>query len=117
MRYRKSYYNIGKPRKRDNPEGRLLLQIIKYCKFKGAYVGKVKTTGAYKGGQFIKDPYLMRGLPDCLCFYNNKMYFFETKVGKNGLTPHQQTFQLVCRQANIPYVVIRDLETIQKIIQ
>ena len=104
--------------KRGNPEAHLVLQIIKYCKARGYFCGKVKVKGSFsKQGYFIKDPYLIKGLPDILCFTDDKVYFIEAKVGNNTQTPEQQAFQLLCKSAGIPYILAYDLETVQKIIK
>lgn len=79
--------------KRGNPEAHLLLQIIKYCKLKGCYVGKVKVKGSFNKRGFIFDPYLLTGLPDAFCFKGGIMYAIETKVKGNKQTPNQETFQ------------------------
>jgi len=103
--------------RRGSPEAHLLLQVIKYCRARGAYIGKIKNKGTLnKAGNFIFDPYLMRGLPDALMFYNRKLYFIETKAGSNDLTPEQNDFKRNCEACDITYLVIRNLDEIIKIV-
>ena len=111
-----SPYWHGFKRKKNDPEAQLVLSIIKYLRGKGYSAGKIKVKGfPAKEGGFIKDPYLMRGLPDIIVFKNTSMVFIEAKVGKNDLTPHQETFQLLCSQTSIPYLIARSIEDIRYI--
>lgn len=100
--------------RKGTPEGHLQLQILKYLKFKGYYCAKLKNKGSYYKGRYIKDRYQCLGLPDLICF-TPKLYFIECKVKGNIQTPHQQTFELLCNKANVPYIVAYDLETIIKL--
>lgn len=108
---------LNRPRKKDNPEGRLQLQIIKYLKIMGAVVGKTKTHGVREGRAYRFDIYTFRGFPDLCCFYKQRMYFIEVKPPAGKQSPEQQQFELLCKEANIPYILARDLETIQEIIK
>lgn len=98
-------------RKRDNPEGRLQLQIIHYCKGKGYIIGKTKTKGSQIGKRFLFDIYQFRGFPD-LVLFSPKFYFIEVKA-KNGIqSPEQKNFQILCNNANIPYILAHSLEEV-----
>ena len=78
---------------------------------KGFACGKVKTTGALKGSQFIRDPYLFRGVADLLVF-TPKLMFIEVKAGKNKQSPDQLHFEQMCQNADIPYVLAYSLDDI-----
>jgi hypothetical protein len=108
---------LNKPHKRGNPEGQMQLQIIHYCRVRGYKIGKTKTTGIKRGRSFCFDPYTFRGFPDLTCFANNKLYFIEVKSPKGEQTPEQMDFEGFCKQANIPYILARNLEDVQEIIK
>ncbi len=67
-------------RKHDNPEGRLVRQIIEYLRACGAVGGKVKTTGIVRNGRYTFDQYLFRGKADIECFHKGIMYCIEVKA-------------------------------------
>ena len=71
---------LQRPRKKDNPEGRTQLQILKYLKAIGAVVGKTKTVGIKRGKNYCFDPYTMRGKADLECFWKGVMYAIEVKA-------------------------------------
>ena len=80
--------------RRKQPEAHLLLLIIKLLRLHGLKVGKVKVKGTQSPrGNFILDPYLMRGLPDAIAFDKDVMYAIETKVKGNSQTPDQKEFE------------------------
>lgn len=80
--------------RRKQPEAHLLLQILKLLRLKGLKVGKVKVKGTQNPrGNFILDPYLMRGLPDAIAFDKDVMYAIETKIKGNSQTPDQKEFE------------------------
>lgn len=82
--------------RRKQPEAHLLLQIIKLLRLKGLIVGKVKVKGtSNRQGNFILDPYLMKGLPDAFAFSGPAMYAIETKIKGNAQTPDQKEFEKV----------------------
>ena len=109
---------LNRPRKRNNPEGILQLQIIRYCKARGFIIGKIKNKGSRIGNRFIFDPYAFLGLPDLLLFANNKMYFVEVKSPEGGQqSEYQIAFQNYCIKANIPYILVRDISDIEKIVK
>lgn len=100
------------PRKKDNPEGRIQLGIIRYCKARGYIIGKLKNKGSRIGNRFIQDPYQFLGIPDLLLF-TPKMYFIECKAPGGRQSPHQTTFQELCNNANIPYILARSVGDVQ----
>jgi hypothetical protein len=99
------------------PEKIIVRQILGYLRTIGAYCGKVKTVGIKRGKTFCFDPFLMRGVPDVICFYNRKMYFFEVKSGKNLQSKEQRRFQEECDSSSVNYYLIYSLEDVQKIIK
>jgi len=110
-----------RPRKRDNPENHLRLQILIYLKSCGLSAGKVKTTGAPRpGGGFIFDPYTWRGLPDIIAFDDDKkiMYAIECKIGDNKQSEYQKAFQQVFHAPpGRIYLVAYSLEEIKQTIK
>jgi len=100
--------------KRDQPEKRIQLQIIKYLKMKGFAVGKIKTTGARRGNSWIKDPMNFKGIADLLVF-TPALTFIEVKAGKNKLSPDQVIFQELCRSSETPYIIAYSLDDIIRI--
>ena len=107
---------LSKVRKRGNPEAHLVLQIIKYAKAIGCYAGKIKVKGSFsKAGNFIFDPYLIRGVPDVLIFKNSIMYLAECKVDKNTLTEEQEIFkQFFHKPPDRIFIEARSLEDVIK---
>jgi hypothetical protein len=99
--------------KRDNPEARLALLIIKELRFKGHFCSKLKVKGGInpKGG-FIKDWYACLGLPDLIAF-TPKLAFIECKSKTGRQSEHQIVFQDRCRQAGIPYILARSFADVQ----
>lgn len=69
-----------RPRKHDNPEGKIQLSIIHYCKGLGAVIGKTRTMGVKRGRSYCFDIYTMRGKADLECFYKGIMYAIECKA-------------------------------------
>jgi len=108
---------LNKPRKRSGLEGRIQLQIIHYLKMKGAAVGKTKTMGVRDGGHYRFDIYTFRGFPDLTCFINNTLYFIEVKSPRGIQSPEQQTFELLCHQAGIHYILAKSLEDVISVIK
>jgi len=70
----------NRPRKKDNPEGRVQLQILHYLNMIGARAGKTRTMGVKRGKAYCFDPYTMRGKADLECFYKGIMYCIEVKA-------------------------------------
>lgn len=102
-------------RKTDNPEGRLQLQILKYCRILGYPCGKTKTMGVrQQGGQFHFDPYTFRGFPD-LTVFTPKLVFVEVKSPKGVQSENQKDFQRLCEEAGIKYILARCLEDVRGI--
>ena len=113
MRYNNRYNRL---KKKDNPEGRTTMAIIHYLKGMGAIVGKTKTMGVKRGKVYCQAPYLFLGFPDLTFFYHNKLYFCEVKSPTGKQSNHQKSFQLECLKADIPYILARSLEDVQKLI-
>ena len=108
---------LQRPRKKDNPEGRIALQILKYLRAIGAVAGKTKTMGVRRGNFYSRDPYLFLGFPDITFFYNNRLYFCEVKSPTGQMSEHQKSFQEYCIKSNIPYILAKSLEDIISIIK
>lgn len=102
--------------KRNNSEGRLQFQIIKYLKILGAAVGKTKTMGVKRGRAYCYDPYCFRGFPDLTCFHNNNLYFIEVKSPTGKMSPEQESFRLLCSGANIHYLVAKSFDDVVSVI-
>ena len=100
--------------KRDQPEKRIQLQIIKYLKLKGFAVGKIKTTGARRGKFFILDPYHFKGVADLLVF-TPALTFIEVKAPGGRLSPDQILFQKLCEGSQTPYIIAYSLDDIIKL--
>lgn len=94
------------------------LSILHYLKNIGATAGKVKVGGQIGKGRFrYKDFWTFRGYPDICVFFNKRMWYIEVKSEKGVLSSFQKNFQLLCRDAGIPYIVARDLETVANVIK
>ncbi len=106
---------LNRPRKHDNPEGRIQLQIIRWAKARGYTIGKIKNKGSRIGNRFIQDPYAFLGLPDLLLFTPD-MYFLEVKAEGGRQSEHQIHFQECCNKANIPYLLVNSIEQLEKIL-
>jgi hypothetical protein len=94
----------------------LVRQILGYLKAKGAYCGKVKTMGVKRGKSFCFDPFLLRGMPDILCFYRNTLYFIEVKIKGNSQSPEQKLFQQNCISSSVNYLLAYTLDDVTKIV-
>lgn len=100
-------------RKRGNPEGQLQLAIIHSLKARGFVVGKTKTKGSRLGNRFLFDCYQFRGFPDLVCF-TPKFYFIECKAKNGTQSPEQKDFQALCERADVPYILARSVEDVEK---
>lgn len=105
-------YNI-KRREKD-----IQLSILHYLKNIGAYAGKTKTVGIYNPKTKVryKDFWTFRGFADITCFWNKKIYFIEVKRADGVMSPHQRTFQLLCKDAEIPYIIAKELSDVTNVI-
>lgn len=92
------------------------LSILHYLKNIGAVGGKTKTMGVKRGRSFCFDPYLFRGFPDLTCFYNHKLYFIEVKSETGKQSPQQEYFQQLCKDANITYILAKDLDDVVSVL-
>lgn len=101
-------------KKRNQPERRLELVIIRYLALKGYYVGKTKVKAGWFHGRPIKDPYLLKGLPDLIAFGGEPktMSFIEVKSLTGRLRPEQKVFFEHCLTCKITYIVARKLEDV-----
>jgi len=97
--------------KRDQPERRIQLTILKYLKMKGYDAGKIKSTGARRGKYFILDPYQFNGIADIMVF-TPALSFIEVKAGRNKQSPDQIAFQNLCNKATVPYHVVYSLDDV-----
>jgi hypothetical protein len=99
------------------PEGITQMQIIHYLKALGAVVGKTKTMGVKRGKVFCFDPYLFRGFPDLTFFYNKRLFFCEVKSPKGKQSEMQILFEQQCKEADIPYILARDVSDVEAAIR
>lgn len=77
------------------PERQLRLQICKEMLYRKWWGGKINTQGTYlkRFKRYIKDRYLLRGVPDLLFFRGDRVVAIEVKAGKNVQTEQQKEFQ------------------------
>lgn len=108
-------YRFNRPKKKDSPEGRLVMQIIYYLRAKGYPCGKTKTTGIVRNNRFTYDAYLFRGFPDITAF-TPCLVFIECKSLKGKQTEEQRDFQTFCEKASIKYILARRLEDVIEVI-
>lgn len=107
----------ARPRKKDNPEARLVMQIIYYLRGKGHAVGKTKTMGVVRNGRYTYDPYQFRGKCDIECFANGIMYAIEAKSNNGRQTEEQKKYQkLFHKPPHRVYILAKCLEDITNII-
>ncbi len=107
---------LNRPRKRGNPEGRLVLSIIKYLRCRGFFAGKIKAKGGFKAsGGWIRDLYQAEGLPDIIAF-TPSLIFIEAKSKVGVQSVPQKTFQDYCNKANIPYILAYSMDDVIKIV-
>lgn len=53
---------------------------------------------------------LKKGVADGFVIINNKVIFIEFKVGNGKQSPEQQQFELICKDNNIEYYIIKTLQ-------
>ncbi len=108
----------ARPRKKDNPEGRLVHAILYYLRLKGHTAGKTKTMGSYHKaeGMFLRDPQLFTGFPDITAFCPH-LVFIEAKSEEGKQSNSQKAFQKLCDDSGTPYILARSLEDVEKIIK
>ena len=104
---------LNRPRKRDNPEGRLVRQILIYLHARGYAAGKLKTMGVKRGNAYCFDPYQWRGVPDLLVF-TPALVFIECKSPTGTQSSEQKIFQEYCNTANLTYILARNLSDVEK---
>ena len=113
----RKYYNIGRKRKRDNPEGRLQREIIFYLRTLGIPVGKTKTMGVKRGNVWCYDPFTFRGKCDLECFYNGIMYAIEVKSPTGKMSLEQEEYrQLFHKPPDRIYLLAKKIEDVTEVI-
>lgn len=103
--------------KKKSLESSIQLQIIHYLKLRGHVVGKTKTMGTKRGRSFCFDPYTFRGFPDLCAFVNKKFYFIEVKSKIGRQSEDQVNFQKLSEEAGITYILARNIEDVQVVIE
>lgn len=83
----KSYLKIS--------ETQLRLSVCKHLLYLGWWGGKNNISGSYlaRYKTYIRDPYLLKGVPDLFFFKGDIMLGIELKVGKNVQSDFQKEFQ------------------------
>jgi hypothetical protein len=51
----------------------------------------------------------LRGTPDFSFLWDGGSAFIELKSTKGRLSPHQETFRKWCKEMNVPYAIVNDL--------
>ena len=74
--------------------------------------GAYSTTSTSGKSTFIR--YGFPGCPDIVAFLDGHTLWIEVKARRGKLTPHQVSFQKLCRERNIPYIVARDWSDIEE---
>lgn len=97
-------------------ESDIQLSILHYLRRIGATGGKTKTMGVRRGKVFCFDPYTFRGFPDICGFFRNKIFFIEVKSETGTQSPEQKNFQNLCQEAGLTYILARDVETVDKVL-
>lgn len=99
-------------------ERQLRLQICKMMLYSGWWGGKINTQGTYlkRLKTYIKDRYLLRGVPDLLFFKGDCVVGAEIKVGKNKLSEAQEDFRKHWHRPELKRycLVIRSWDDMQK---
>ena len=106
--------NMGGMRESD-----IVRQILEYMRWIGAYAGKTKTQGTFdsKRQVYRRDPYTFVGFPDLAFFYKNTFGFIEVKSAKGVQSDFQKEFQKLCILAHVPYVLARNVEDVQRVME
>jgi hypothetical protein len=111
------------PHKRGNPEGAIVLQIIKSLRARGLDAYKIKTQGSPYKGRFIFDSYRLTGLPDILAWkpsdtWVETLYGLEVKNNSNTQTPNQKSFQKIFHfPPSRIYAVVHSVEEALEIVK
>lgn len=93
------------------------LQILKYLRAIGAYVGKTRTMGVKRGKAYCFDIYTFRGFPDICFFYKDKIGFIECKSPGAKQSFEQIKFEQYCQAAGIMYILAYDRDDVVKILE
>lgn len=86
--------------------------IINTLRAHGAICGKVKAEAGVWNNIRLKSNLLFTGVPDILCFFENKQFWIEVKTSTGRLSDDQIVFQKLCQSANICHLIIRDIKEI-----
>ncbi|RLC34434.1 hypothetical protein DRH14_02980 [Candidatus Shapirobacteria bacterium] len=92
--------------------------------YKGWLGGKLNVWSAFnkKTRAYVKDPYLLRGLPDLLFFKGENypaMLAIECKVKGNAQTEHQRQFQKVFHNPKLKrfYILAYSWEDVEAVLR
>jgi hypothetical protein len=113
------FYNT-RPKRRNQPEGKVVLEILHNLAHLNWFCGKVKVKGIILPNNrgFAFDRYAMRGLPDIFAFKDGVMLGIECKAGKNTTTEQQEEFKNHFHSPpNRIYVVARNWQDVASKIQ
>lgn len=111
-------YKWNRPKKHDNPEGIVQLQILHYLKALGAVAGKTRTMGVKRGKIYCLDPYTMLGKADLECFYKGVMFAIECKSATGKMSDNQKSYHEVFHKPpDRIYILARNLSDVQEIIK
>lgn len=58
----------------------------------------------------------MKGQPDMIIMKNGKVWCLELKAQKGRQSKEQKQYQQLCKENNIPYIVVKDVEDLNKVI-
>ena len=109
----KSYYKIS--------ETKLRLLVCKHLLYRGWEGGKLNVWGTYshKQKKYIKDEYLLKGIPDVLFHKSDILLAVECKVGKNVQSDFQIEFQKWFHRPELKryYLLAYDLDTVLNYIE
>ena len=98
-------------------EKKLQRDIILYLRGKGAICGKVNATAGVYNNVRLKSGLLFVGVPDLLCFHNNRMWWIEVKIFTGTIYPKQDLFANYCFMANINHIIARCLNDVDVILK
>jgi hypothetical protein len=116
---------LQRPRKRSNPEGAIVLQIIKSLRARGYEAYKIKTQGSPYKGRFIFDPYRLTGLPDILAWkkeagdtWVKELFALEVKSKVGVQSSNQKFFESIFHfPPSRNYAVVRSVEEALKAVK
>ena len=101
-------------------EGQTRLRICKMMLYSGWWGGKKNTQGTYlkRYKRYIKDPYLLKGVPDLSFFKGEWEVAIEVKAGKNVQSDDQIEFQTHFHNPKMIrfYILAYDWEDVEKVL-